>query len=107
MISADKPNAAMLSQKGYDIPFPVISDADLTAHKAFNVVFRLPDELVPMYKEYGIVLSDWSGQDHQQFAVASVFILNKSGEVLWAHSSTDYKTRPSVQQLLSVIDGLK
>lgn len=106
LISADKPDAASLIDNKYDIPFPVLSDPDLKAHKAFNVVFRLPDELVPVYKEYGIELADWSGKDHQAFAVASAFLVDQSGVVLWSHSSTDYKTRPSVKQLLKIIDDI-
>ncbi|WP_019530243.1 peroxiredoxin-like family protein [Dasania marina] len=107
LISADKPDAGMLVQKTYEIPFPVLSDPKLTAHKAFNVVFTLPDELVSTYKDYGIVLRDWSGKKHHKFAVASVFIVNKKGVVKWGHSSNDYKMRPSVEQLLGVIDQLK
>ena len=106
LISADKPDAAMLAKKAYEIPFPVLSDPELAAHKAFNVVYRLEDKFIPVYKDYGIVLSDWSGKDHQMFAVASVFILDSTGKVLWAHSSHDYKTRPSVEQLIDVIKKL-
>ncbi|MCR8921882.1 AhpC/TSA family protein [Dasania sp. GY-MA-18] len=107
LISADKPDASMMAQKTYDIPFPVLSDPKLTAHKAFNVVFKLPDELVKTYQDYGIVLKDWSGKKHNKFAVASAFIVDKNGVVKWGHSSNDYKTRPSVEQLIKAIDQLK
>ena len=107
LISVDKPDAAAMAQKTYEIPFPVLSDPLLEAHKAFNVVMRLDDKLLPMYKKYGIALEDWSGQNHHKFAVASAFIIDTQAKVVWAHSAEDYKTRPTVEQLLQVIDGLK
>ncbi|MGK0440769.1 MAG: peroxiredoxin [Pseudohongiellaceae bacterium] len=107
LISADKPDAAMMMQRGYEIPFPVLSDPELIAHKAFNVIFTLPEKLISAYKEYGVDLEDWSGQGHHQFAVSSAFIVDTKGTIKWAHSSLDYKTRPSVKQLLSAIDELK
>lgn len=106
VISVDKPDAAALAQRQYDIPFPVLSDPDLLAHNAFEVTMKIDDEHIPKYKEYGIDVEQWSGRDHHTIAVSSAFIVAKSGEVLWSHSSLDYKTRPSVKQLLKVIDGL-
>ena len=104
LISADKPDGAALAAATYEIPFPVLSDPELVAHKVFNVTMKLDDKLIPMYKQYGIDLEEWSGKDHHQFAVSSVFIVNSQGKVLWAHSAKDYKTRPSTSQLLNVID---
>ncbi|MBU2887495.1 AhpC/TSA family protein [Gilvimarinus agarilyticus] len=106
LISADKPDAAALAARTYEIPFPVLSDPDLNAHDAFNVTMELPEHLVPVYKDYGIVVEDWNGAGHRKFAVSSAFIVDGKGAVLWANSSLDYKTRPSPQQLLQVIDQL-
>jgi len=105
LISADKPDAAALASRTYEIPFPVLSDPDLIAHDVFKVTMKLDNALIPMYKKYGIVLEDWSGKNHHKFAVSSAFIVNGKGIVEWSHSSKDYKKRPSVKQFLAVIDA--
>ncbi|UTA48391.1 peroxiredoxin family protein [Simiduia sp. 21SJ11W-1] len=107
LISADKVDGAALAQRRYEIPFPVLADPELSAHEAFNVVMTLSPELVETYKGYGIDVEQWSGKTHHKFALASAFIVNPQGKVQWAHVSEDYKSRPSVPQLLGVIDGLK
>lgn len=107
LISVDKPDAAAMALRTYEIPFPVLSDPDLVVHDLFKVTMKLDDELIPRYREYGIDVEDWSGRTHHKFAVASVFLINETGVVVWSHSSMDYKTRPSVQQLLQVIDSNK
>lgn len=106
LISADQPDAAALAQRQYEIPFPVLSDPQLSAHQAFKVVMQMSPELYQKYRDYGIDVEQWSGQSHHQFALASAFVVGADGRVQWAHVSADYRQRPSVAQLLGVIDQL-
>ena len=57
------------------------------------------------YRDYGIDLQVWSGRDDGKIAVSSAFIVDTGGLVRWAHTDLDYKTRPSVEQLLAAIDA--
>jgi peroxiredoxin len=107
LISVDKPDAAALAQRQYEIPFPVLSDPELKAHERFGVTMEVEDSLIPKYKSYGIDIEKWSGKTHHKIAVSSAFVVNNDGIVLWSHSASDYKTRPSVEQFLTVLDGLK
>ena len=97
LISADKPDGAAIAQRGYEIPFPVLSDPKLKAHEVFKVTMQVPAELIPKYREYGIDLEAWSGESHHKIAVSSVFLIGEDGIVRWSHSSQDYKKRPSVR----------
>lgn len=105
LVSADKPDASAMAQATYKIPFPVLSDPDLKAHAAFDVIIEVDDATVDKYRDYGIVLEDWSGRDHHKIAAPGIFLLDSSGQVQWAHVSKDYRTRPSVQQLLAMLDA--
>ncbi|MFZ5841594.1 MAG: peroxiredoxin family protein [Pseudomonadota bacterium] len=104
LISADRVDASALSQRQYTIPFPVLSDPDLRAHDAFKVSMQLDDKTYLLYKTYGIDVEQWSDREHHKFAVASVFLLGADGRIRWAHAALDYTQRPSVSQLLMVID---
>ncbi len=105
LISADKVDASATVQRGYSIPFPVLSDPDLIAHDSFKVSMTMTPALYETYKTYGIDVEQWSGRDHHRFAVSSAFLVNTDGTVVWSHASLDYKQRPSIKQLLSVIAG--
>lgn len=107
LISVNEPDkAAMLSVK-YAIPFPVLSDPNLIAHNAFNVVLDLDAATLKKYKEYGINLQDWSGKDHNKIAVASAFLIDQSGHVVVSHTPEDFTSRPSVEQLLALIEQME
>ncbi|MGE0321804.1 MAG: peroxiredoxin-like family protein [Polyangiaceae bacterium] len=105
-ISVDLPSEASKTQSSWEIPFPVLSDPELVAHKAFNVLNQLDDAGLAKLKGYGIDVEARSGQKHHTIAIPSIFIID-DGKVAWAHAETDYKTRPSTTQLLKVIDDLK
>lgn len=107
LISVDKPDASAMAKATYEIPFPVLSDPDLKAHEAFDVVVEIDDATAEKYKAYGIVLEDWSGKDHHKIAAPGIFLVDADGTVEWAHVSKDYKTRPSVDQLLGMLDARK
>lgn len=105
LISVDRPDAAALAQRTYEIPFPVLSDPALAAHGAFNVILTVDAETRAQYRNHGIDLEAWSGRNDGSIAVSSAFLVGADGVVRWAHSDLDYSTRPSVEQLLGVIDN--
>lgn len=106
VVSVDRAAEAAKTQASYTIPFPVLSDPDLTAHRAFRVVHRADEAEIARLKSFGHDIEAASGRDHHEFAVPSIFVIDAGGVVRWAHADPDYRTRPSVAQLLAAIDSL-
>ncbi|GEM_PF-1853096 len=105
-ISVDRPDEASQTAGGYDIPFPVLTDPDLTVHEAFSVVYEADAQEVQELAEMGMDIEEASGRDHNSYAVPSIFIIDNDGVVRWSHANLDYSVRPSTDQLLTVIDDL-
>ena len=105
-ISVDKTEESAKTKATYDIPFPVLSDPGLVAHRAFRVIHRADDAEVARLKGFGIDLERSSGRDHHAIAIPAIFAINKDGVVRWAHADPNYKVRPTTRQLLDVLDGL-
>jgi peroxiredoxin len=104
-VSVDSIDEGAKSRAAFKIPFPVLSDSALGAHRAFNVLNVIADEELARLKSFGIDLEASSKQTHHTIAIPSVFVIDKLGVIRWAHAETDYKKRPSVEQLLSAIDA--
>ena len=92
-ISPDSPESTTSNQSKNSIPFPVYSDSDLNAAKAFGLAFKVDDATVKKYKGFGIDLESASGRDHQSLPIPAVFIVDASGKIVFAHSDPDYKKR--------------
>jgi peroxiredoxin len=83
------------------ISFPLLSDADLVATKAFGLAFTVDGATLTKYKGFGIDLEKASGRDHHALPVPAVYIVDKSGKVKFAHSNPDYTKRLDVETILA------
>lgn len=82
------------------IPFPLVSDSDLAATKAFGLAFQVDEATITKYKGFGIDLEKASGRDHHALPVPAVYIVNKAGIITFAHSNPDYTKRLDVETIL-------
>ncbi len=105
LVSVDEPDASALLTAAYEVPFQVMSDSDLDAHEAYNVVLRVAQEDYEARLARGTDMEAFSGQDHHSMAVPSSFLIQQGGQLLWSHVDVDYRTRPSATQLLSIVDA--
>ena len=105
-ISVDKPSEEAKTQAKDGVPFPMLSDSKLVAHKAFKVVHATSADEQKKMASFGVDLGAYSGEAHKSFAIPSVFLVDKGGVIRFAHVDEDYKTRPSAKQLLGVADKL-
>lgn len=99
-ISPDTVDNTRSNSEKLKIPFPLLSDADLVATKAFGLAFKVDDETLAKYKGFGIDLEKASGRDHHALPVPAVYIVDKSGNITFAHSNPDYTKRLDVQTIL-------
>lgn len=106
-ISVDKPERGAETEQAYEIPYPVLTDPDLTVHEAFDVTYEAGEQEVEKLREGGMDIEEASGREHNIYAIPSVFVIDAEGTVRWAHANRDYQVRPSPEQLVGVIDGLE
>lgn len=104
LVSVDEPDASALLTATYEVPFPVMSDSDLDAHQAYNVVLKVTEEEYQARLARGVDMEAYSGQDHHVMAVPSTFLIKQGGHLAWSHVDVDFRTRPSAAQLLAVVD---
>ncbi len=106
-VSVDTPDAEAKMKATYAIPFPVLSDADAKMLEAFHVVNKVEGAELAKMKSFGVDLEGYSGKTHHEIAIPSLFLVDRTGVVRWAHSDPDFKVRPSTAQILAAIDAAK
>jgi peroxiredoxin len=99
--SADKPEILFSSLKEPDIKYTLLSDARMSAARAFGVAFRVDDETYKKYQGYGIDLEQASGEQHHELPIPAVFIVDRGGVVRFAHANADYTKRLENAPLLA------
>lgn len=101
-ISVDTAEAATLTAATWEIPFTVLADPGLEAHRAYDVVWTASGFETWMLKRTGADLQAWSGRDDGVTAWPAVFFV-QNGVVTWGHVDQALKERPSIEQLLSAV----
>ncbi len=105
-ISVDVPNEGAKTQAKNGVPFAILSDSKLVAHKAFKVMRTPGADEAKALAGYGIDLKAYSGEAHGSFAVPAMFLVDKKGTIRFAHADEDYKTRPSTKQMLEIAEKM-
>ena len=57
--------------------------------------------------KFGHNLEEASGAKHHKIAIPAIFIIDVKGTVRWSHADLDYRTRPSVEQILKAAKELQ
>ena len=97
-ISVDQPSEEAKTQAKQGVPFPMLSDSKLAAHRAYQVVHVPGDAERKALASYHIDLAAYSGESHGDFAVPAIFLVDRDTAVRFVHVDEDYKTRPSAKQ---------
>ncbi len=89
------------------MPFPILSDPDGAVMDAFKVGYTLDQATFDKLKGYGHNIEAWAGNDKHRLPHPGIFLVGTDSVVRFAHAAVDYKTRPSVDQLIKVIEAQK
>lgn len=105
-LSADRPEMLYSSLKEPDIHYTLLSDARMTAARAFGVAFRVDDATVEKYKSFGVDLEAASGERHHELPIPAVFILDQHGIIRFVHANPDYRVRIAPADLLAAAQAV-
>jgi peroxiredoxin len=99
-LSPDRPAKLQPTMARNELTYTLLSDASMQAAKAFGIAFRVADETLKKYDEYGINLEEASGQEHHLLPVPAVFVVDTDGEIRFTHANPNYKVRLAPDKVL-------
>jgi len=106
-LSNDRPellysSLKMETQEDIDgLDYVILSDAEINAARALGTAFRVDQRLTDYMDEKG---RDYQGSSigvHNALAVPAVYVVNKSGEIVYDFVEPDYKVRLPADELLA------
>ncbi|MBL8819392.1 MAG: AhpC/TSA family protein [Planctomyces sp.] len=106
-ISPDSVESSQANVEKNKIGFPILSDADVSAATAFGLAFKVDDATVTKYKGFGIDLEKASGQPHHALPIPAVYIVDKTGTIVFAHSNPDYRQRLDAKTIVEELMNVK
>jgi len=87
----------------HNLTFPLLRDEDNQLASQFGLAFKLPDDLAGLYRQFGIDLVRYNGNDLWSLPMPGRFILNQMGKVVSAEANPDYTRRPEPSEIVDVL----
>lgn len=88
------------------LEFPMLIDKANTVAAAFGLRFKLPEDLIALYKSFGNDLALANGEDSWTLPMPARFVIDPAGVVRYAEVNPDYSVRPEPRDLLAVLDDI-
>jgi len=89
------------------LSFPLLEDQGGAVAAAFGLRFRLPDDLIAVYKGFGNDLAVVNGEPSWTLPMPARYVIAPDGGVAYAEVNPDYTRRPEPGELLPVLDRLR
>lgn len=104
-LAPDLPEKLAESRGKHEFGYQLLSDAKMSAARAFGIAFALDEETVKLYKGYGIDLTAASGETHQELPVPAVFLIGTDGVIDFQYINPDYRVRLSAEVVLAAAEA--
>jgi peroxiredoxin len=95
------------SERENALSFPILSDHGNAVANAFGIRFRLPDELIEVYKGFGNDLTIGNGEGSWTLPMPARYVIGADGVIAYAEVNPDYTRRPDPGELLPVLRRLR
>jgi peroxiredoxin len=106
-ISPDRPEKLKTVEEKSKGKYTLLSDSSMEAAKALGLAFKLDDDTVSKYKQFGIDLASASGETHGLLPVPAVYVLDRKGKILFEYINPEYQVRIPPEVVLAAAKALK
>lgn len=106
-VSPELPDMAASTVDRHSIKFYVLSDVDNKVAKKLGLVFKLPDEVVSIYKKLGHDLEKYNGNDKYEIPIPATFVIDKDFTIRYSFGKADYTQRAEPDDIIEVLKTLQ
>jgi len=102
-ISPQTPDNSLSTAEKNELAFPVLSDSNLAAARAFGIAFTMNPELVELYAKAGNDLPTLNGNGQWVLPIPATYLIDARGRVALACVKVDYRQRAEPMHVLEAL----
>lgn len=88
-----------------ELEFTVLTDLHNELAQKFGIVFRLPDAILPIYKNR-LKLGERNGDEQYSLPLAATYLIDTEGKIRYAFLNADYKKRAEPAEVIEAVKSL-
>lgn len=105
-ISPQTHNNSVSTANEQGIEFPVLSDPGNQVTKRFGLLFKMPEAIQLLYKEWGLDVPAANGSDSYELPIPATYIISTNGKVRDAYINVNYTERMEPLEILNALEKL-
>jgi len=102
-VSPELPDESLSLQEKLNLEFEILTDQNNKLAKSLGIAFSMDDELIEVYKNFGIDLKGTQGNEDYELPVPATFVVGQDGIISMAHIDVDYTSRMEPEEVLNVL----
>lgn len=106
VLSPQLPEFTRPGAEKQQLGFPILTDPDNKVGEAYGLAFRLPDDLVEVYRVIGVDLPRFNGDESWRLSMPARIVIRRDGTIASAEADPDYTRRPEPEETLGVLRRL-
>lgn len=105
-ISPATPDNSLSIKEKHALDFEILSDLDNKVAKAFGLVFKLDEQLLPIYNKMGIDLVESQNNENYELPMPATYVVDQTGKIKLAYANSDYTKRLEPKDTLKALKSL-
>lgn len=105
-ISPETPDASLSTKEKNELDFIVLSDESNTVAEKFDLVFKMPDFLIEVYKDSGLNVAGHNGNNDWELPKPATFVIDQSGKIVFAEVDSDYTKRVEPSKVVEIVKSI-
>ncbi|MFP5077043.1 peroxiredoxin-like family protein [Rhizobium sp. YIM 134829] len=106
-ITPELPDHALRTAEAAGVGFPIAIDKGNAFARTLGLVFTLPEDLRPLYREIGIDLASQNGDQSHELPIPALYVLDETRTVRWAFVEADFTQRADPRDVVAALRALK
>lgn len=102
-ISPETPDNSLTTKEKNEIDFDILSDINNNYAKSLGLVFKMPENLITTYKEFGLHVDQYNGNENFELPMPATYIVNKERNTIYSFVSEDYTERLEPSLIIETI----
>ena len=100
-VSPELPDASLNTLEKHRLQFQVLSDRGNQVARQFGLVFTLPQELRPVYEQFGIDIPPHNGDQSFELPLPATYVIASDGTIRYAFVNSDYTQRAEPSDIIA------
>lgn len=106
-VTPEKPSRLDATTSKHNLEFPILSDAQGQAARAFDLGFTLDPQTQNRYRGFGIDLASVNAAENWDLVIPATYIIDREGIIRYAYVNEDYRDRAEVDDVLEMLSRVQ